>query len=96
VLITTINIRGESTKDNLLLELKETFKELSLANSSVDLVLIGLVNAIILLFFIFSFASHINILSLLVLLSQDYLALLINSTWFFFRALLPFLPVIIV
>jgi hypothetical protein len=79
VFIATINIRGESIKDDLLLELKETFKELSLINSGANPVPIRLVNATISLSYNSSSASYISILSLLVLLSLDCLTFLIDS-----------------
>jgi hypothetical protein len=79
VFIATINIKGESTKDNLLLELKETFKELSLINSGADLVPVRSANATVSLSYNSSSASYINMLSLLVLLSLDYLTFFIDS-----------------
>jgi hypothetical protein len=69
ILTTIVNINRESTKDNFLLPLIETFKELFLANSSANLVLIKSANFTILLFRIFTSISYIKALSLLKLFS---------------------------
>jgi hypothetical protein len=79
VFITTIDVKGESIKDDLLLELKETSKELSLINSSANPVPIRLVNATVSLSYNSSSASYISILSLLILLSLDCLTFPIDS-----------------
>jgi hypothetical protein len=63
VFITIINIKGESIKDDLLLEFKETFKELFFINFDVNLVPIKSVNTIISLFYNSFFISYISVLS---------------------------------